>query len=131
MECYKCHSEMTRKGLDGVLVDACPVCEGVWLDGGELEMLEHHEHKTVKELRIEARKEIDSEKKRLVSASRMCPRCQSEALHEKIVAGVELDVCSSCGGMYFDWGELAKVLQTKESKGFMALLDKVRNKLNS
>jgi Zn-finger nucleic acid-binding protein len=129
MKCYKCNSKMTRKALEGVLVDACPVCEGLWLDGGELEMFQEGESKPVEEILAEAREEIKSEKRRLVTARGMCPRCQVERLEEKIITDVSLDVCSSCNGIHFDWNELNKVLQTTESKGFVAFLNMAREKL--
>lgn len=39
----------------------------------------------------------------------MCPRCGSE-LNQMERHAVVLDVCTSCGGMWLDKGELAKVL---------------------
>ncbi len=126
MKCYKCSSRMTRKALDGVLVDSCPTCEGIWLDGGELEMLKNGARKTTEEILLQARSEISREKRRLVTAHEMCPRCQQDKLHEKIVAGTALDTCASCGGLYFDWSELSKVLQRSETRGFSALIAKIR-----
>lgn len=121
---------MTKRAFEGVLVDRCPTCEGIWLDGGELNMLQHHEEKSIEELHMEAAAEAVEEKQRLVTAMDMCPACQKSALEESLLAGVELDVCPSCNGMYFDWGELNKVLKLTESRGFMALIDKVRAALS-
>jgi Zn-finger nucleic acid-binding protein len=39
-----------------------------------------------------------------------CPRCSGE-METTTIAGVELDVCSSCRGVWFDTGELERVLQ--------------------
>ena len=36
-----------------------------------------------------------------------CPKC-SEVLCKKQIAGMELDMCSACGGLWFDKGELVK-----------------------
>lgn len=129
MKCYKCSSQMKRKALDGVLVDSCPVCEGIWLDGGELEMLQAGESKPTEELLMEAKREIKVERGRLVTTSGTCPRCQHDALHQTMVAGTVLDVCSSCSGMYFDWNELTKVLRGTESKGFGGFIEKIRGLL--
>ena len=105
MQCYKCSKAgMEKKLFQGLVVDRCPICEGLWLDGGEIEMLQHHDEKSPEELHIEAREEIKSEKRR---------------------------ICPSCNGMYFDWGELTKVLKATETKGFMALIDKIREALTS
>jgi len=37
-----------------------------------------------------------------------CPRCKNEMM-EIMKHGVVIDVCSSCGGMWLDKGELAKI----------------------
>jgi hypothetical protein len=34
-------SAMGKNMVHGLLVDRCPSCHGVWLDGGELDLLEH------------------------------------------------------------------------------------------
>ena len=40
--CPRCRKPMKRvesEGKKGLYVDACPICEGVWYDGGEVDML--------------------------------------------------------------------------------------------
>ena len=49
-----------------------------------------------------------------------CPKCGME-LHEVDFRGVRVDSCFSCGGMYFDAGEVTKILEYEEP-GF---LDKI------
>lgn len=40
MRCPRCELvPLVERERDGVLVDACPECRGVWLDRGELEKL--------------------------------------------------------------------------------------------
>ena len=39
MVCPKCGSEMKEIELEGVMIDKCTVCEGVFLDKGEMELL--------------------------------------------------------------------------------------------
>lgn len=40
MSCPKCEgSALLERERDGVVVDVCPQCRGVWLDKGELEKL--------------------------------------------------------------------------------------------
>jgi hypothetical protein len=33
------HASMQKEVVSNVIVDRCPTCKGVWLDGGELELL--------------------------------------------------------------------------------------------
>ncbi len=39
MKCPKCGHDMVERALDGVTVDACSFCEGVFFDAGELDAL--------------------------------------------------------------------------------------------
>jgi hypothetical protein len=39
MRCPKCGMELTEVDYQGVKIDKCFSCEGVWLDAGELESL--------------------------------------------------------------------------------------------
>jgi len=115
MNCYKCNTEMKKQVKQDVLIDACPTCKGVWLDAGELEMLAGGKQKSKDEILSEAKREIIRDKGRLMVTCEMCPKCQIEPLAQKFVEGVELDYCRKCGGLYFDWSELEKVLARKAS----------------
>ncbi|GBE93768.1 zf-TFIIB domain-containing protein [Nostoc cycadae] len=39
MKCPVCHIELRRADRQGVEIDYCPECRGIWLDRGELEKL--------------------------------------------------------------------------------------------
>ena len=39
LHCPKCGTKLAEAGMEGVTVDICPACHGVWLDEGELEKL--------------------------------------------------------------------------------------------
>jgi hypothetical protein len=39
MRCPKCGQELTEQATEGVLVDKCEACGGIWLDAHELEEL--------------------------------------------------------------------------------------------
>lgn len=63
----------------------------------------------------------------------ICPRCiDGPALVEVLKQGVTLDTCTSCGGIWLDKGELAKILgQAKNAeleldREFQALYSKQR-----
>jgi hypothetical protein len=47
-----------------------------------------------------------------------CPKCGLD-LHEVRLRGVDVDVCFSCNGVFFDNGDLQK-LQKPESSGVMS-----------
>jgi len=37
IECPRCNIPMIKKTRHGVTIDKCKKCEGIWLDGGEIE----------------------------------------------------------------------------------------------
>lgn len=42
MKCPICHAELRIAERQGIEIDYCPACRGVWLDRGELDkMIEH------------------------------------------------------------------------------------------
>ena len=40
MKCPKCGGDLVEREFSGVKVDVCPADNGMWLDAGELELLE-------------------------------------------------------------------------------------------
>ncbi len=52
MRCPRCeNAALDERERDGILVDACPSCRGVWLDRGELEKLIARATREIDELR--------------------------------------------------------------------------------
>jgi len=51
MHCPKCGADLLEETLEGVAVDICPGCHGVWLDDGELAKLTEEGKGVVKFLR--------------------------------------------------------------------------------
>ncbi len=79
---------MLRKDLNGVEIDLCPSCRGIWLDEGELRSICG----------------LDPSVGRILT----CPKCDHE-MHVKTVDGVEIDICPGCSSIYLDRGELEKL----------------------
>jgi len=54
---------------------------------------------------------------------RKCPKCGSDMTVETI-SGIEIEKCSSCGGIFFDRGELEQLLvkHDSERRGFFRRL---------
>lgn len=48
---------------------------------------------------------------------RQCPACAGRYLKVVVIESTELDFCSSCKGVFFDPGELDRVLPTLASAG--------------
>ena len=44
-ECPKCHGKLVESIFEGVGVEICGNCHGVWLDVEDLQQIAHHEEK--------------------------------------------------------------------------------------
>jgi hypothetical protein len=99
--------------LDQVEIDHCLQCGGIWLDGGELEMLLGNTKSAVDTL-----KSFKSAPK-IEEKARKCPICMKKML--KVHVGndenkVLIDACKRNDGLWFDKGELREVVKLAGSE---------------
>ncbi|MGM0370390.1 MAG: zf-TFIIB domain-containing protein [Bacillota bacterium] len=106
MDCPVCRDKtMIILELDGVEVDYCVSCQGVWLDRGELELL--LEGTAGKDDLLDSLTQMETPTERV----KPCPICNQEM--EQIVVendNLILDQCSVEHGLWFDGGELEAVI---------------------
>lgn len=113
--CVRCADrEMKELPFPGteVVIDACPGCQGVWLDDGELDVLKGFvevllpkDDRTLAERARELLGEAEVASEQRFS----CPKCQKKLWHVER-KGEVIEVCSGCEGMWFDGGELTVIL---------------------
>ena len=104
MDCPVCkENAMITLELNEVEIDYCTVCNGIWLDAGELELLLGEPEK--------ARHLLDSFRIDLKSTEkiRKCPICDKKM--QKVIVGSSkptllIDKCRKGDGLWFDKGEL-------------------------
>lgn len=109
-ECPRCsHDRNERVQLEAeqaegpkgqVEVDVCPTCRGVFLDQGEVETITGHAE--LDELLTDYLG-IDSD------SPLVCPSCGG-VMDAEDAAGVELDVCLDCHGVWADADEIEELL---------------------
>ncbi len=90
MRCPKCRSWLDEIELEGVTVDRCGDCRGVWFDAEELEQF--------RRARGDAEKtpvSIDSEEPELE-----CPRCEQVTLRPGTSGETTLHGCQHCHGLF-------------------------------
>jgi len=104
--CPKCLSDMTELEHQGVTIDVCPGCRGIWLDPGELAQL-----RGASEDLPTAPDNIASGTRYLETSTYICPRCQGgfDTFEYAPGTGLYIDRCKTCQGIYLDAGELKKV----------------------
>lgn len=110
MKCPECSSVLVTLEFDRIEIDYCPGCEGIWLDSGELGTLLEREEGDG--LLVTATSHARRKEKK-----RRCPICTKgmEKVH-MADSGVLLDSCPG-HGLWFDAGELGKVLETACAPG--------------
>jgi Zn-finger nucleic acid-binding protein len=110
MDCPKCNTEaLAAFTIEGVTVDRCSACAGVWFDAEELSQLLSEEARHVAQL-LKGRmiEQADGKKAR-------CPRDASEMIrvYSSMDHSVILDVCGECRGVWLDGGEFKKLFTAR------------------
>lgn len=115
MKCPKDESVLESRTYEGdVEVDACPSCQGMWLDKGELEQIEEvrerdysEELKRIPDLIGPA---YEMARQQTLPALD-CPKCAAEmSRHEYAYCSqIMIDVCPKCQGVWLDKGEIERL----------------------
>ncbi len=90
--CPKCAGPMARFYAQGVELERCGHCRGVWLDAGELEQVLGQPVALADAAKTELR----------------CAYCRN-TLHQARFAKVTVERCEGCRGVYLDEGELERL----------------------
>jgi Zn-finger nucleic acid-binding protein len=111
MRCPACKEPMIVLELDEVEVDHCISCGGIWLDGGELELLLGTSTEKDKFL---ISFQVDKNTKEKI---RNCPICSKRM--DKVLYGQDkkilIDKCRQNDGIWFDLGELEEIIRMSSS----------------
>lgn len=108
MKCPRCRKidlKQMKHRDSGATVDACPECQGIWFDQGELNQV----------LRTAA-KELRPPGNSPHQATALCPCCHVPMIafeYPQTVAVV--DMCPDCLGLWLDRGELKEIEAVRES----------------
>ena len=101
--------------------------EDEWFLANEKRLLETAHIEREKRAKERAALTAEAERKRLRETHFMrCPKCGHE-MKEEALEGVTIDRCSHCEGIYFDAGELDRVLLKHDEgrRGFFRKLVKI------
>lgn len=111
--CPKCkNSTMATVTFQGVDVDRCPQCKGIWFD--LLEERDLLKAKGSEAVDVGARAASTNSK----AQELQCPKCHTQmiSLHDLRQPHIVFEKCSVCYGVFFDAGEFAdlKKMSLKE-----------------
>lgn len=114
LTCVKCTSVLDRATFEGLDVDLCPRCGGLWLDRGEITRaarLPETELTRLRGLLTDTAGPPPLPSTHLVP----CPACNGK-LSEVLLGKVHVDYCSSCHGIFLDRGELEDALSAVRAR---------------
>jgi Zn-finger nucleic acid-binding protein len=111
MICPKCQNDMEAIEYEGVEVDRCKDCQGIWFDAGESDWLRHEDAAVA----IDTGDPLKGREKNEIKTYR-CPRCDGGMLRRVDLKQLHIhyEECTSCRGSYFDAGEFADLMQSKD-----------------
>ena len=106
MKCPKCcNVELSVKEVEGVNVQLCPSCSGIFLHKGELQKIAHH---TAGDIEYSSLANLDTS----TISELSCPICETEKMVNINFASysdVIMQYCRKCSGIWLEKGELAQI----------------------
>lgn len=109
LACVKCTSVLDRATLEGLEVDLCPSCGGLWLDRGELTRAARLPESELTRLRELLSETAGAPPPLPTSHLVPCPACAGN-LAEVMLGNVRVDHCAACHGVFLDRGEMEEAL---------------------
>jgi PAT family beta-lactamase induction signal transducer AmpG len=118
MRCPKCRADMEQVDYEGTEIDRCTICQGIWFDAGEIDVL--------KDKKAAAAIDIGDAKigREGNAVDRYpCPRCGGGMVRvvDPEQHHIWYETCSSCSGSYLDAGELRDMSTKSISDIFRSL----------
>src|SRR3954463_7370875 len=109
MNCPKCKAAMAKVEFEGVQVDRCTLCDGIWFDALEKEQL-RDTPRAAEAIDVgRAPADASSSKRPL-----LCPVCKTLMIPMTVhggPAGLVYESCTVCFGAFLDAGEFRRFAQ--------------------
>lgn len=123
LTCVKCNSILDRATFEGLEVDLCPRCGGLWLDRGEITRAARLPETELSRLRS-LLTDVGGPPPLPTESSVPCPACDGN-LAEVVLGSVHVDYCAKCHGIFLDRGELEEALIAVRSRDKAASLQQM------
>lgn len=102
MRCPKCRSDMEQVEHEGTEIDRCTLCNGIWFDAGEMELLKNKQ----------VARKLDTGDTKAGKQSNfinnyLCPRCCGDMITmiDPVQRHIQYETCNTCSGSFLDAGE--------------------------
>lgn len=109
--CPVCDEPLVAFEFSGVEIDRCVRCQGIWLDGGELEWIAH-----LAGVAPGGLSEAVLHVRGLPGGKRRCPRCRRRLRKVAVSRQVAMEIerCPRGDGLWFDHGEMEALMTAFE-----------------
>ncbi len=109
MNCPHCQTELRTRTIEGVKIDECRDCQGIWLDAEKLRRLKDAADPDLQWMDFELWKYAD--RFQIAEKPIDCPTCAvSLVTIEYGDTGVTIEYCNGCRGVWLDSGEFGKII---------------------
>lgn len=108
MRCPKCRADMEQIDYEGTEIDRCTICNGIWFDAGEIDVLGNSQAAAAIDT---GDAEIGQQSDAIDSYQ--CPRCSGQMVQvvDPDRPHIRYETCGSCNGSYLDAGELSDIFR--------------------
>jgi len=109
MNCPHCQTEFRTRIIEGVKIDECRDCQGIWLDAEKLRRLKDAADPDLQWMDFELWDHADQF--HIAEKPVDCPVCAVPLVAiEYGDTGVAIDCCNGCRGVWLDAGEFGKII---------------------
>jgi Zn-finger nucleic acid-binding protein len=115
MRCPRDGAELSRARIDGIELDRCSECEGLWLDRGELRQVCELGLEDVED-EIHVTHQAESGELARPPGYMRCPACPDGRLQRisiTVLHPVRVDRCDQCLGLWLDRSELDAIVHER------------------
>lgn len=114
MNCPSCGQPLGEQIYEGVKIDVCTGCQGVWLDEGEMQRIVERREATFSQEQIasvEGAHRHVTVKKEDMGEGYNCPKCGAKCRRSNYAyaSGIIIDKCPNRHGTWLDESELEKI----------------------
>ncbi|MCF6175570.1 MAG: zf-TFIIB domain-containing protein [Victivallaceae bacterium] len=105
MQCPKCRAGLVKKKIEGIEVDKCIKCSGIWFDFDELGQIMNKEYQESLTNQVDNNTGDD-----VIEVP--CPRCGGAGKMIPVfdpIKDIHIDTCTVCYGHWLDGGEYGKL----------------------
>ena len=111
MLCPRCQTPLETRSTDGVDIDECPGCQGIWCDSGELRRVKDEADPDLAWMDFDLWRH--PERFRVAERPIDCPACAVPLVAiDYDDTGVEVDFCTACRGVWLDADELTRIIHS-------------------